>query len=972
MLDELDDALVEAASESWQRVAAVEASSVGEVRESVERIRVRVEQADADGEAVHSRRGTVEELVEGFVERTREAGQRVGEVEEASVGALQAATEQIRGLIAQAEESSVGELRESVERVRAEVARVDAEAEELRSRRVMLDELDDALVEAASESWQRVAAVEASSVGEVRESVERIRARLEQADADGEAVHSRRGTVEELVEGFVERTREAGQRVGEVEEASVGALQAATEQVRALMAQADADGETVRARLGMVEELLDGLVERTRDAGQRVGEVEESSVGALQASVEQVRTELARIDAETRELRSRREQIQALDEQLVDALVEAASESWQRVAVAEERSVGELQGATERVAAFVVRAEADSDDVQSRRETVGQLVDALTARARDFGRRMAEVEQQSIDELRRAAARISEFATQTDSTHDELSTRGEPVEELREIARPAWDPGLSPDDDAIPGVGGADDAPEPVGSNGHAHGHGVLAALESRPAADDLAEPGPDDGTAAAEEQPEPEPHRPALVWTPTSPFDDSEVRDDLDDPDDPDDPDFFRRLAAEIREDARGDDFFAESYGVPESAPSTVATSSPHGHDAVEQPAYEREWGQTGLEAPPRSAVTVTLSCAALCACVERLVGDPDRLVRLDLKLTPADREHPARVRVLTYDPAGWWEWYDLPAHADAPVAQPIVVGLTELSEAVATLNRFGAGVDVALRFDEALSVGNTLLLAADPEAVPAPPAGVHRVEAVDLRGADRGGLVVETQLGRFVIPPRLVAHIRKRHGTGVDLVAADDVPFLSARGDSIDTLAGPRILARLSEPGADSVEVIERRTNAGNEATDLVAALSATTPPSELERLLKVGVGYVRRRVASHPSLPEETITELVKTGTETMRAAAAANVGISAEALDIAAADSSPVVRGMAAANPGAGARLEALAADPVAHVRVRAATNPSLPAERVPRSRGRRRLLGACSRRRPDRHRSGSPRRTGARP
>ena len=239
-----------------------------------------------------------------------------------------------------------------MERVRAEVARVDAEAEELRSRRAMLDELDDALVEAASESWQRVAAVEESSVGELRESVERIRALLEQADADGEAVRSRRGTVEELVEAFVERTREAGQRVGEVEEASVGELRAAAEQVRALMAQADADGEAVRARVGMVEQLVDGLVERTRDAGQRVGEVEESSVGELRESVERVRAELARIAAETGELRSRREQIQELDEQLVDALVEAASESWQRVAAVEERSVGELQGASERIAAL--------------------------------------------------------------------------------------------------------------------------------------------------------------------------------------------------------------------------------------------------------------------------------------------------------------------------------------------------------------------------------------------------------------------------------------------------------------------------------------------------------------------------------------------------------------------------------------------------------------------------------------------
>jgi phage shock protein A len=135
-----------------------------------ERVRVLATQADADGEEVRTRVGMVEQLVDGFVERTRDAGQRVGDVEE----------------------SSVGEVRESVERVRAEVARVDAEAEELRSRRAMLDELDDALVEAASESWQRVAAVEESSVGELQGAAERIRALLEQADADAVAARDRR------------------------------------------------------------------------------------------------------------------------------------------------------------------------------------------------------------------------------------------------------------------------------------------------------------------------------------------------------------------------------------------------------------------------------------------------------------------------------------------------------------------------------------------------------------------------------------------------------------------------------------------------------------------------------------------------------------------------------------------------------------------------------------------------------------
>ena len=347
------------------------------------------------------------------------------------------------------EESSVGELRESVGRVRAEVAKVDAESEDLRSRRAMLDELDDALVEAASESWQRVAALEERSVEELQGAAERVRALLEQADADGEAVRSRRGTVEELVDTFVERTNDAGQRVGDLEESSVGELRESVERVRLLMAEADADGEAVRARVGMVEQLVDGFVERTRDAGQRVGEVEESSVGELRESVERVRSEVATVDAETEDLRSRREQIQELDEQLVDALVEAASESWQRVAAVEERSVGELQGASERIAACVARAEADRDDVQSRREIVGQLVDAITARAREFGQRMAEVEQQSIEELRRATARISEYATHADSEHDDLST-------------PA-DLGPASDDDGTTRVDADGDAAEPGG-----------------------------------------------------------------------------------------------------------------------------------------------------------------------------------------------------------------------------------------------------------------------------------------------------------------------------------------------------------------------------------------------------------------------------------------------------------------------------------------------------------------------------
>src|SRR5262249_39914856 len=136
-----------------------------------------------------------------------------------------------------------------------------------------------------------------------------------------------------------------------------------------------------------------------------------------------------------------------LDQQLVDALVEAASESWQRVAEVEEQSVSEVQGATERIAACVARAEADGDDVQSRRETVGQLVDALTARARDFGQRMAEVEQQSIEELRRAAARIGEYAAHPDARRDDEHGCRESIEEVHEHEARAQDPVAELEDD---------------------------------------------------------------------------------------------------------------------------------------------------------------------------------------------------------------------------------------------------------------------------------------------------------------------------------------------------------------------------------------------------------------------------------------------------------------------------------------------------------------------------------------------
>ncbi len=185
---------------------AIEQISVGELvvaerargaeTEIGQRLADVIAMAERDAEEFRQRaRARVDEEYARLEEETREELSRVVEHMRTESAHADAETEQ-----------AVGEVRESVERVRAEVARVDAEAEDLRSRRAMLDELDDALVEAASESWQRVAAVEARSVEELQGAAERARVLMAQADADGEAVQARVGMVEQLVDGFVERT----------------------------------------------------------------------------------------------------------------------------------------------------------------------------------------------------------------------------------------------------------------------------------------------------------------------------------------------------------------------------------------------------------------------------------------------------------------------------------------------------------------------------------------------------------------------------------------------------------------------------------------------------------------------------------------------------------------------------------------------------------------------------------------------
>jgi hypothetical protein len=340
--------------------------------------------------------------------------------------------------------------------------------------------------------------------------------------------------------------------------------------------------------------------------------------------------------------------------------------------------------------------------------------------------------------------------------------------------------------------------------------------------------------------------------------------------------------------------------------------------------------------------SATVATPLATLEACVQVVArGGADRLVRIELVPMHDQNEQHDLLRLTTYDPAGWWEVQELQVLADAPGAKPAVVSARELREALYDLRRFDARDSIQVVLDGNATIGNYLLLTQDPSSVPHVSREYAAVERVDLHNADRHGVVLETQVGRLLVTPELVGCLRRRRATTLELVTIDGSAHLMT---PLPTSPGvtTTLVARLHELGADDPPLAEERRNSGSEVTQLVAALSSDTPPEELSRILKVGVGYVRRRAAAHPSLPKDLIYELVKEGTEAMRAAAASNVSIGTRACELAATDPSPLVRAVVAANPSIPqTKLERLVDDASVQVRTHAASNPTCTSELLAR-------------------------------
>jgi len=289
------------------------------------------------------------------------------------------------------------------------------------------------------------------------------------------------------------------------------------------------------------------------------------------------------------------------------------------------------------------------------------------------------------------------------------------------------------------------------------------------------------------------------------------------------------------------------------------------------------------------------------------------------------------AVLRLDVLDREDWWDTREVPVRTRAKTFEPVVLDLGKLIEVLDALESVDELQEVELTVDRVVTIEGHPLTRCDERLVPEPPNIDGPTERVNLRTAGRSGLVMRTPNGYLAIPPHLVAHLRADGLTEVDVAISWPTSVLAARTADTSAKVTGRCLALLEVLDEDAP--IDRRTPAGNEVSQLIVALSAETTADELERMLKVGVGYVRRRAAAHPMIRMDLLRDILVSGNDAMRASAASNPSIDPELCQVAAHDRSAEVRAAMAANPATPPKLLAgLAFDTTTHVRANAALNP----------------------------------------
>ncbi len=343
------------------------------------------------------------------------------------------------------------------------------------------------------------------------------------------------------------------------------------------------------------------------------------------------------------------------------------------------------------------------------------------------------------------------------------------------------------------------------------------------------------------------------------------------------------------------------------------------------------------------------------LMRCVSGLANaSPHQPVRLSLSRAAGPDSGHGHLALITYDERGWWEHNGVAVLVHEPFEPAeCVVRLQELGAVLKTSSDRLESVEADVAFGPHAAVvdWSTVAVAPDDELVPRLPNLSMPVEEFGLPdevAVTASAVSIETQVGRLGLGVDLVRHFAERGVTHGRVVEAEDAPYVSA--DTTIPVRGPAAAIVLGEvdvlrqPAGAAVGIgpvlDERRDARGDEVAQLLMATSPTTPAEDLLRVLDVGVGYVRRRVAAHARLPGEVINTISREGTEALRAAAAGNPSLPEEAARRLHQDGSASVRAALAGNHACPEPLLAgLGNDPVPEVRAGAAGNPKTPIGRL---------------------------------
>ena len=324
-----------------------------------------------------------------------------------------------------------------------------------------------------------------------------------------------------------------------------------------------------------------------------------------------------------------------------------------------------------------------------------------------------------------------------------------------------------------------------------------------------------------------------------------------------------------------------------------------------------------------PRASLFVSADITRFCECVRILrdVAKAPDLVEVTLARSLNQEPGYAWLGFMTFHSAGWWERNGMAVpYTSQAIARRVVVDLAALTEHLESIRAAESAGTTGVEWSAGSLVVGGFVVRSRPGTVPnIPVVGPVRDSVYMASGANAWrGAIVETEQGRVAVPPPLVAHLQYRKAAVVEFGAVDGEVVLVAQSDQhghpskvAPTIVAPVELLTWTED-AEPAQVEERRRG-GREVEQLLAALDPATPVHTLLELLDTSIGYIRRRVAANPGLPESVIDEIAEHGTVAMRIGVAGNAVLPERSVRRLVSDPESMVRAALAANEHVGPEL-----------------------------------------------------------